>query len=207
MSKFISSGISIGSVWILGLLLFLFVLLATSIAVWLLQGISLLKVSNKMGVKGAVRYFGFIPYANSWLLGALAQTDEESYPFEKKKSNWKLLCLLSKIVPLLVFFIAFLCILLSFIPFVGLLFTLLMIPVLLVDILAGYAGSAVTHLARFKVFRRLAGDDAPWMLVLSMISGIGRLIVWLILAYNKKYEFRQIQDFPEGDSYVQDFIK
>ncbi len=166
------------------------IFLTVFVLVQLIYGILFLKISDKMGISDGSRFFGFFPFLSEWLLGKLAQVDEELYPFEKKKWNWKVICLLCSVSGLVLALILGVLNLLSIIPFIGLIFSLISIFLGLFGVLVSWVCNILTCLARFKIYRKLAGNDAPWMLVLSLclFPSIGTFIVFLLLAFGKKYK-------------------
>ena len=56
-----------------------------SLLSYVISGVSLLKISKKLGVEKG--WLGFVPMANYWLLGRLAEEDGKRYHPEKKQTK------------------------------------------------------------------------------------------------------------------------
>ena len=79
----IVAAIFYGSVLLILILIMLSPILLIAVAVvYVVNGISLMKISKKVGVKNG--WLAFIPFADYWLQGKLAEEDQKFYAPEKK---------------------------------------------------------------------------------------------------------------------------
>ena len=87
------AGFAIVMMW---LILVLIVVLPIALATYIVNGISMMKISKKLGVENG--WLAFVPFANYWLLGRLAEEDQKVYYPEKKAVRWSVIYLVVVIV-------------------------------------------------------------------------------------------------------------
>lgn len=185
---------------VLGIMLLLYgVLMLFSLLSYVISGVSLLKISKKLGVEKG--WLGFVPMANYWLLGKLAEEDGKRYHPEKKPKKWSKIYLTVGIVYLV------LALLLSsaFLVFsvvgslgaaqsgsaaaaemgilrgvVQLVYEAVLMAMAVVIMVVGYV-------VFYKVYHAMAGESATWMIVLTILVPVSQLVLLLVLAFSKKY--------------------
>ncbi|MBQ8398910.1 MAG: hypothetical protein IJX08_02960, partial [Clostridia bacterium] len=91
------AGFAIVMIW---LILVLIVVLPIALAMYIVNGISLMKISKKLGVENG--WLAFVPFANYWLLGRLAEEDRKVYYPEKKAVKWSVIYLVAVIVGMVI---------------------------------------------------------------------------------------------------------
>ena len=176
------------------------VLLLFALASYVISGVSFLKISKKLGVEKG--WLSFIPIANYWLLGRLAEEDGKRYHPEKKQTKWGKIYLTTGIVYLVVMLLisgvygTF-----SIIAAIGMaeggsetaalgMSMVQLVVQLIADGVIIAMATAVTiicYVILYKLYHVMAGSSATWMLILSILVPVSQLVLLLVLAFSKKY--------------------
>lgn len=176
------------------------VLLLFALASYVISGVSFLKISKKLGVEKG--WLSFIPIANYWLLGRLAEEDGKRYHPEKKQTKWGKIYLTTGIVYLVVMMLisgvygTF-----SIIAAIGMaeggsetaalgMSMVQLVVQLIADGVIIAMATAVTiicYVILYKLYHVMAGSSATWMLILSILVPVSQLVLLLVLAFSKKY--------------------
>ncbi|MBQ8215342.1 MAG: hypothetical protein IJZ33_03690 [Clostridia bacterium] len=176
------------------------VLLLFALASYVISGVSFLKISKKLGVEKG--WLSFIPIANYWLLGRLAEEDGKRYHPEKKQTKWGKIYLTTGIVYLVVMLLisgvygTF-----SIIAAIGMaeggsetaalgISMVQLVVQLIADGVIIAMATAVTiicYVILYKLYHVMAGSSATWMLILSILVPVSQLVLLLVLAFSKKY--------------------
>lgn len=190
------AGFAIVMMW---LILVLIVVLPIALATYIVNGISMMKISKKLGVENG--WLAFVPFANYWLLGRLAEEDGKRYHPEKKQTKWSKIYLTTGIVYLVVM------LLLSsaFLAFsvvgslgaaqsgsaaaaeMGILRGVVQLVYEAVIMALAFVVMVVGYVVFYKVYHAMAGESATWMIVLTILLPVSQLVIMLILAFSKKY--------------------
>lgn len=175
-------------------------LLLFALASYVISGVSFLKISKKLGVEKG--WLSFIPIANYWLLGRLAEEDGKRYHPEKKQTKWGKIYLTTGIVYLVVMLLisgvygTF-----SIIAAIGMaeggsetaalgISMVQLVVQLIADGVIIAMATAVTiicYVILYKLYHVMAGSSATWMLILSILVPVSQLVLLLVLAFSKKY--------------------
>lgn len=175
-------------------------LLLFALASYVISGVSFLKISKKLGVEKG--WLSFIPIANYWLLGRLAEEDGKRYHPEKKQTKWGKIYLTTGIV----YFVVMLLIsgvygTFSIIAAIGMaeggsetaalgMSVIQLVVQLIADgviIALATALTIICYVILYKLYHVMAGSSATWMLILSILVPVSQLVLLLVLAFSKKY--------------------
>ncbi|MBP3321336.1 MAG: hypothetical protein J6M12_03190 [Clostridia bacterium] len=192
------------------------VLMLWVLVTYVLSSVSLMKISKKLGVEKG--WLAFIPMANYWLMGKLAEEDGKRYHPEKKQKKWGKIYLTAGIV----YLVATLLLTVAFIIFttvftimgvrngemtaasvsfvqnlVQIVFNFLVYAMMIVVMIFGY-------IVLYKLYHVMAGSSATWMLILSIFVPVAQLVIMLLLAFSSKYPVEGPYDesgaFAEGQT-------
>ena len=173
---------------------------AIALGMYLLQGFSLMKISKKLGIPKGWR--GFIPFADYYLMGKIAEEDTKRYHPEKKVTKWSKIFLFCQIalgvlltVWVVVFMVCYFALWFSVegsgeltaggaASMVGLL--LLFLSYFLILALA-IGVSVVSYFVYYKIYHVMAKDHAIWMLLLSIFVSGANLVILAVLAFMKRF--------------------
>jgi hypothetical protein len=175
-------------------------LLLFALASYVISGVSFLKISKKLGVEKG--WLSFIPIANYWLLGRLAEEDGKRYHPEKKQTKWGKIYLTTGIVYLVVMLLisgvygTF-----SIIAAIGMaeggsetaalgMSVIQLVVQLIADgviIALATALTIICYVILYKLYHVMAGSSATWMLILTILVPVSQLVLLLVLAFSKKY--------------------
>ena len=176
------------------------VLLLFALASYVISGVSFLKISKKLGVEKG--WLSFIPIANYWLLGRLAEEDGKRYHPEQKQTKWGKIYLTTGIVYLVVMLLisgvygTF-----SIIAAIGMaeggsetaalgISMVQLVVQLIADGVIIAMATAVTiicYVILYKLYHVMAESSATWMLILTILVPVSQLVLLLVLAFSKKY--------------------
>ncbi|MBQ8236344.1 MAG: hypothetical protein IJZ37_06665 [Clostridia bacterium] len=182
----------------------------------ILQGVALMKLSQKMGVSGTWRCF--IPFFNSYQFGLMAQKEQKRSAPLKKSFPFAKLYAAVKIVYALVyggFWVLYMAVLTisMVLPMVIMLFpenqslqtvvmsvAVLLLVCLLIAFFLWLGATLLLYplsigvgvlsgFISYYVYKAFAEEHAPWMMLLSLfVRGAGTVIL-LVLAFSEKYTF------------------
>lgn len=187
-------------------IIYVMIMGAIALGMYLLQGFSLMKISKKLGIPKGWR--AFIPFADYYLMGKIAEEDTKRYHPEKKVTRWSKIFLICQIalgvlltVWAVVFVICYSVMMFSMIEneeltaggaasLVGLL--LLVLSYFLILALA-IGVSVVSYFVYYKIYHVMAKDHAIWMLLLSIFVSGASLVILAVLAFMKRFPM----DLPE----------
>ncbi len=159
---------AIGGIFLIVIFAFLFVMLAFAVVSLIFQGIGIMKMHEKLGLKGG--WLAFIPILNSFAMGRVA----EQYIKEngKKSAKFSIILLVCQIVS---FFFAFamgviLGIGTAFLPasiyaIINLVFTLLAYGL-------SFIASVIAYIALWRVFAIFSNKNATLYLILSIFVSV-----------------------------------
>ena len=184
---------SLTSLWSLPLVLVL------PVALWILNGFSILQISRKLGMDGG--WMAFVPVANCYLMGRVAMEDTRRRDPSSTGTNWSSLVLWLHLV------LGFVSLAATVIISVLAVFTvnsgtdgetLSLVAgsfgIVLLWVLAYFlifslltAIGVVMCIVLYKVYHAMAGRHAVWMLLLSLFVGLASTVILLVLAYSKKF--------------------
>ncbi|MBQ8236345.1 MAG: hypothetical protein IJZ37_06670 [Clostridia bacterium] len=187
-------------------IIYVMIMGAIALGMYLLQGFSLMKISKKLGIPKGWR--GFIPFADYYLMGKIAEEDTKRYHPEKKVTKWSKIFLFCQIalgvlltVWVVVFMVCYFALWFSVegsgeltaggaASMVGLL--LLFLSYFLILALA-IGVSVVSYFVYYKIYHVMAKDHAIWMLLLSIFVSGANLVILAVLAFMKRFP----TDLPE----------
>ena len=188
MAAAIVAAIFYGSV----ILILLSPILLIAVAVYVVNGISLMKISKKVGVKNG--WLAFIPFANYWLLGRLAEEDRKLYAPEKKPVKWSAIYLIGIIAAAVIAGIlggikGGVTAALSMNGSEGASILTLGVELIFyfLNSLLTIASTVLTAVVFYKIYHRMAGKSAIWMTLLSVFVPFAQTVLLVVLAFSKKY--------------------
>lgn len=159
---------AVGGIFLIIVFAFLFVMLAFAVVSLIFQGIGIMKMHEKLGLKGG--WLAFVPILNSFAMGRVA----EQYIKEngKKSAKFSIILLICQIVS---FFFAFamgviLGIGTAFLPpsiyaIINLVFTLLAYGL-------SFIASVIAYIALWRVFSIFSNKNATLYLILSIFVSV-----------------------------------
>ena len=167
------------------------ILLGLTIANYVVQSLAIMRIAKKFGMKNG--WMAFIPFANRYLIGTLAErSDELAHPDEEPRKWGKIYLGVS---------IAFSALLpvASLIPTAGLVLSTvysdsaaaglpyaIAFPLLLLFLLCLAIPTAVIgYLILYRIYRALTGKDAGWMLALSILVTGASTVILAVLGFGK----------------------
>ena len=193
--------VGIISLCVIGVLVLLYgALLLFSLVSYVLTGVSLMKISKKLGVEKG--WLSFIPIANYWLLGRLAEEDGKRYHPEKKQTKWGKIYLTTGIVYLVVtLLISGVYGTFSIISAIGMAgggsetaalgmsMAQLVVQLIADGVIIAMATAVmiICYVILYKLYHVMAGSSATWMLILTILVPVSQLVLLLVLAFSKKY--------------------
>ena len=173
--------------------------LALPIALFVLRGFALMRISKKLGVDGG--WMAFVPLANGYLMGKVAEQDSKRNSPQKKGVKWAATVLWLHLT--LGFFALAATVIISIlavytvnsgtegdtVSLVAGSFGIVLLWVLayLLFFVLGIAIMVVLWIVLYKIYHVMAGKHAIWMLLLSMVIGMASTVMLLVLAYSKKF--------------------
>ena len=174
------------------MLILLVPILLASVAIYVINGISLMTISKKLGV--ARGWLAFIPFADYWLQGKLAEEDQKAYYPEKKAVKWSMIYLVGATVAAVLSGVlsgiqSGVTSVLSFNESEGAT-TIVMIVGLLFYFFSSILSLATTALLAvvlYKIYHRMAAKSAIWMTLLSVFVPLAQPVILAVLAFSKKY--------------------
>jgi hypothetical protein len=174
------------------ILIFLSPILLIAVAVYVVNGISMMKISKKLGV--ARGWLAFIPFANYWQLGRLAEEDRKLYAPEKKPVKWSALYLVAMIAVAVIAGIlggikGGVTSVLSMNGSEGAAILTLGVELIFYffNSLLTLATTVLTAVVFYKIYHRMAGKSAIWMTLLSVFVPFAQTVLLVVLAFSKKY--------------------
>ena len=193
MAAAIVAAIFYGSVLLILILIMLSPILLIAVAVvYVVNSISLMKISKKVGVKNG--WLAFIPFANYWLLGRLAEEDRKLYAPEKKPVKWSVLYLVAMIAVAVIAGIlggimGGVTSVLSLNGSEGAAILTLGVELIFYffNSLLTLATTVLTAVVFYKIYHRMAGKLAIWMTLLSVFVPFAQTVLLAVLAFSKKY--------------------
>ena len=182
-----------------------FVELFIEIAGYILVALANMKIAKKLGVKDG--FLAFIPYAKTYLFGKLAEKDGEINHPEKKPIKWSVILLVARIAFELLLILGVIVIYAAvLIPLIGQSpeSTEFVLPVWSrIAVFAIAAGmcvlalsfSVLAYIVYYKVYHVMAGKNAWWMLLLTILfSPVAEIVILLVLAFSKKFPTARMPD-------------
>ncbi|MBQ8399438.1 MAG: hypothetical protein IJX08_05645 [Clostridia bacterium] len=160
---------------------------------YVVQGVTCIKISQKLGVSKG--WMGFIPFACYYLVGKLAEEDNKRYSPEKKGKKWRVLYpaalgayyVLTVVAGIFYYAALILAAAITDAQRARVLLIVLMAMALLA-FLAGLVLLMVMGLiVIYKLYHAMAGKNAWWMLLLTALVPLAQQVILLVLAFSKKY--------------------
>ena len=197
--------------WIATMLGYLFTMIYV-VASYVISGISYMKIAKKLGVPAG--WLAFIPVADLFLLGQMAEKSDSDRDPEGKGKRWSVIYpavygsyVVVTLLFSLIYIVAMLAVVLlsmdgehailtTLLPLCAI---LLFCALLFVWLAAYYL---VAYLVLYKIYRRMAGTNAKWMLVLSIFVPVAQLVILAVLAFSKKYPVANAPSFESAPSPV-----
>lgn len=174
------------------ILIFLSPILLIAVAVYVINGISLMKISKKLGVEKG--WLAFIPFADYWLQGKLAEEDQKFYAPEKKPVKWSTLYLVAMIAVAVIAgilggIVGGVTSVLSLNGSEGATMIILIVELMFYffEFLLTIVSIALMAVVFYKIYHRMAGESAIWMTLLSVFVPLAQQVILLVLAFSKKY--------------------
>lgn len=175
-------------------IIFVFLYSVYSLVAYVVQGVTLLKISKKLGVSHG--WMAFVPVACHYLLGKMSEEDCKHYHPNKKVKKWRVIYpiffgiyIVLNVLGGAFFFIAPLELTkadMEWDRFVAI--TDLLEGVgMLIFLVSALLWCIVTSIVLYKFYHVLAGKSATWMLVVTILVPVSQLVIMLILAFSKKY--------------------
>ena len=192
-------------VMLLVLLVLFGALMLYAAVTYVVSGVTVWRISKKLGVKRG--WLAFIPVANYYQLGRIAQEDGARRHPDKKPVKWGVIYLVVGI--LYVMGAAGLSVVREIVTL------FVMVPEnsfsdgeysafpqieemlsgkMLVDMffqsaiwILAIAMSILVYVILYKIYHVMAGDSATWMLALTIFVPVAQSVLFLILAFSKKY--------------------
>lgn len=183
-----------------------------SLIAYVVQGISCIKIAQKLGVSHG--WMGFVPVACYYLLGKMAEEDCKRTHPDKKGKKWRVIysAVLGVYIVLTgfsgaIFFVGSFLIPGKYSEIIsdwdrlcaisytldGIAMLILLIAVLFLCI--------VTCIVFYKIYHAMAGKSAWWMLLLTALVPLAQQVILLVLAFSKKYPVES--PFGESDTLAQ----
>ena len=175
-----------------------------SLAIYILQGIAFMKIAQKVGVPNG--WMAFIPFANLYLYGKIAEESDRRHDPEKQPKKWSSILLISTIalsvalillVPVVVIVEIFIIRGTTAFPavlFGGLLFAFLIFA-------AAIAVIVLRFMAMYRLYRLMAGQHAPWMLILSIFVDLAPTVILCVLGFSSKFPLKT-EEAPAAPIYT-----
>ena len=162
-----------------------------SLALYLLTGFSMMKIAEKLNIENG--WFGFIPFASSYLCGKMAEKSDETYKTEKKR-QWSKILLWCDIISGILALLLLVASVIALIPYIGwiicIITTALFTPVILLL-------AVPTYIAYYKIFKLMAGgNNAVWMLILRIFIDAAKAILFAVFAFSDSYPQATDPDAP-----------
>ena len=206
------AGFAIVMMW---LILVLIVVLPIALATYIVNGISMMKISKKLGVENG--WLAFVPFANYWLLGRLAQEDQKVYYPEKKAVRWSVIYLVVVIVGMVLSGIlggieGGVTAALEYSEHASASMAVLLVEgvyILLTGVLS-LAMNALMAIVLYKFYHRMAEKSAIWMTLLSIFVSFAQPVILLVLAFSKKYPLVDTlagEEMADGEAPVEAFAQ
>lgn len=190
------------------MLLIFFVILGAFLlyaaASYIVSGVTVWKISKKLGVKKG--WLAFIPVANYYQLGRIAQEDGARRHPDKKPVKLGVIYLIAGIIYIVgITAIAVVREVLSLVmmgagsmagsgdysafPSVEQWDGSMVIEMLFQSVIwvMAIAMSIFSYVILYKIYHVMAGDSATWMLALTIFVPVAQSVLFLILAFSKKY--------------------
>ena len=177
----------------------LLVMMPFVIAVYILQGLGYMRICKKVGVdKG---WMAFVPVANLYLMGQIAEkSDRVAYP-EKEPRKWSRLLLGLSIGTLAASAVmsAFMVVIAVIVALpgnenVGWMMLVGMIAFYVVVVALGIALSVVEYMAIYRIYRIMAGKSAVWMLLLSIFVSVAGTVLIVMLGFSSRYPVKPVDE-------------
>ena len=206
------AGFAIVMMW---LILVLIVVLPIALATYIVNGISMMKISKKLGVENG--WLAFVPFANYWLLGRLAQEDQKVYYPEKKAVRWSVIYLVVVIVGMVLSGIlggieGGVTAALEYSEHASASMAVLLVEgvyILLTGVLS-LAMNALMAIVLYKFYHRMAEKSAIWMTLLSIFVSFAQPVILLVLAFSNKYPLVDTlagEEMADGEAPVEAFAQ
>ena len=206
------AGFAIVMMW---LILVLIVVLPIALATYIVNGISMMKISKKLGVENG--WLAFVPFANYWLLGRLAEEDQKVYYPEKKAVRWSVIYLVVVIVGMVLSGIlggieGGVTAALEYSEHASASMAVLLVEgvyILLTGVLS-LAMNALMAIVLYKFYHRMAEKSAIWMTLLSIFVSFAQPVILLVLAFSKKYPLVDTlagEEMADGEAPVEAFAQ
>ena len=206
------AGFAIVMIW---LILVLIVVLPIALATYIVNGISMMKISKKLGVENG--WLAFVPFANYWLLGRLAEEDQKVYYPEKKAVRWSVIYLVVVIVGMVLSGIlggieGGVTAALEYSEHASASMAVLLVEgvyILLTGVLS-LAMNALMAIVLYKFYHRMAEKSAIWMTLLSIFVSFAQPVILLVLAFSKKYPLVDTlagEEMADGEAPVEAFAQ
>ncbi len=167
-----------------------------ALAFYLMNAVGIMTISKKLGLSGGWK--GFLPIFDMYQLGKIADEDQaRCYP-EKKASNWRWWMVIVNaaffVILLMLLVVAVVIALvgsyveestaLGVITMVGVILLLLFYVLLLA---CAVALSVVQYIVLYKLYHVMTGENAVWMLLLSLFVSGASSVILLVLGFSKKF--------------------
>lgn len=191
-------GLSVVAVVVLYIALLVF-LMVYSLFAYLAQGFSFLKISKKLGLRHG--WMGFVPYACYYQMGKFVEEDDKRNHPEKKGLKWSIFLPVSLGVYIVLSFLSVILyyagnILISVFAsgteeaatFLLIGYAVYILTVLLIML----TFMVILYVAQYKVFHVLAGKHAVWMTILTLFVSVSTPVLYLVLAFSKKFQPKEI---------------
>ena len=206
------AGFAIVMMW---LILVLIVVLPIALATYIVNGISMMKISKKLGVENG--WLAFVPFANYWLLGRLAEEDQKVYYPEKKAVRWSVIYLVAVIVGMVISgilggIVGGVTAALEYSENTSSELMVLVIEAVY-SLLSGalsLALSVLLAIVLYKFYHRMAEKSAIWMAILSVLVPFAQPVILLVLAFSKKYPLVDTlagEEMADGEAPVEAFAQ
>ena len=206
------AGFAIVMMW---LILVLIVVLPIALATYIVNGISMMKISKKLGVENG--WLAFVPFANYWLLGRLAEEDQKVYYPEKKAVRWSVIYLVAVIVGMVISgvlggIVGGVTAALEYSEHASASMAVLLVEgvyILLTGVLS-LAMNALMAIVLYKFYHRMAEKSAIWMTLLSIFVSFAQPVILLVLAFSKKYPLVDTlagEEMADGEAPVEAFAQ
>lgn len=185
---------AIGGVFLIVIFAFLFVMLAFSFVAYIFSGIGIMKMHEKLGLKGG--WLAFVPVLNSYALGKVA----EQYIKEngKKSAKFSIILIIGQIISLFsVFFMTVLLIIgATFLP--ASIYTILDVVLTLLSYGLSFILSIISYVALWRIYAIFSNKNATLYLILSIfVSFVQPFLVFAIRNNEPLCVEVKVEEIPE----------
>ncbi len=182
---------------------------------YILLALSYMKIARKLSIENS--FLAFIPYANSYLIGKIAEKDDKICHPEKKSVKWSVILPVSEVAAVILIIveliITYAAILIPSLfasteseqaPVASVLALIIGVFVMLMTCVALLI---VCYICSYKVYHVMAKENAWWMLLLTILfPPIAEIVILLVLAFSKKFPIAPKPDTPSADRMVPENI-